>query len=72
MLLAIAEELARFLCGESLMNVKACEDPGCRLMFADCTRKGTRRWCSKDLCGSRGMKVTHQSASEQSDYDSRA
>jgi hypothetical protein len=37
--------LARLLCAEDFSNVRACEKPGCTLIFADHTRGNVRRPC---------------------------
>jgi predicted RNA-binding Zn ribbon-like protein len=39
LLLPIAEALAKLLCEEDFVNVKACEGHGCTLVFADHTRR---------------------------------
>jgi predicted RNA-binding Zn ribbon-like protein len=59
-LLPIAETLAHFVCEEDFANVKACERPGCTLLFADHTRGHRRRWCSMTLCGNRAKQAAHR------------
>lgn len=60
LLLPIAETLARLLCAEDFANVKACEGPGCTLLFADHTRGHVRRWCSMAICGNRAKQAAHR------------
>jgi predicted RNA-binding Zn ribbon-like protein len=60
LLLPIGEALAKFICEEDFSNVKACEGPGCTLMFADHTRGHARRWCSMAICGNRAKQAAHR------------
>lgn len=60
LLLPIGEALARLVCEEDFANVKACEGDDCTLMFADHTRRRTRRWCSMATCGNRAKQATHR------------
>ena len=60
LLLPIGETLARLLCAEDFSHVKACERPGCTLLFADHTRGHVRRWCSMALCGNREKQAAHR------------
>jgi predicted RNA-binding Zn ribbon-like protein len=60
LLLPIGEALAKFVCEEDFSNVKACEGPGCTLMFADHTRGHARRWCSMAICGNRAKQAAHR------------
>lgn len=60
LLLPVAEALARLLSGEDFSYVKACERPGCTLLFADHTRGHVRRWCSMALCGNRMKQAEHR------------
>lgn len=59
-LLPIGEVLARLLSTEDFRYVKACERPGCTLLFADHTRGHVRRWCSMALCGNRVKQAEHR------------
>jgi predicted RNA-binding Zn ribbon-like protein len=56
----IAEALALFVCGEDFSYVKACEGPVCTLLFADHSRRRTRRWCSMAICGNRAKQAAHR------------
>jgi predicted RNA-binding Zn ribbon-like protein len=60
LLLPIGEMIARLLCNEDFSNVRACERPGCSLLFADHTRGHVRRWCSMGLCGNRVKQAAHR------------
>lgn len=60
LLLPIGEVLGRLLASEDFRYVKACERPGCTLMFADHTRGHVRRWCSMALCGNRVKQAEHR------------
>lgn len=60
LLLPIGEALARLLTVEDFSYVKACERPGCTLLFADHTRGHVRRWCSMALCGNRAKQAAHR------------
>jgi predicted RNA-binding Zn ribbon-like protein len=57
LLAPIGEALARFVCEEDFADVKACEGPGCTLMFVDHTRGRARRWCSMAICGNRAKQA---------------
>ena len=61
LLLPIGEALAKLVCQEDFINVKACEGRICTLMFADHTRRRTRRWCSMAACGNRAKQAAHRS-----------
>src|SRR5258707_11952430 len=60
LLLPIGEALAKFVCEEDFLNVKACEGTACTLMFADHTRAHARRWCSMAICGNRAKQAAHR------------
>jgi predicted RNA-binding Zn ribbon-like protein len=60
LLLPIGEALAKFVCAEDSANVKACEGHSCTLVFADRTRRRTRRWCSMAICGNRAKQAAHR------------
>jgi predicted RNA-binding Zn ribbon-like protein len=60
LLLPIAEILVKLVCDEDFSQVKACEGPGCTLMFADHTRGQARRWCSMAICGNRAKVAAHR------------
>ena len=61
LLIPIGEALARVVVGEDFAQVKACEGHGCTLMFADHTRRHSRRWCSMSVCGNRAKVSAHRS-----------
>lgn len=60
LLLPLGEALARFLSTADFTHVKACERPGCTLLFADRTRGHVRRWCSMAFCGNRMKQAQHR------------
>jgi predicted RNA-binding Zn ribbon-like protein len=60
LLLPIGEALAKLVCEEDFLHVKACEGPACTLLFADHTRGHTRRWCSMAICGNRAKQAAHR------------
>jgi predicted RNA-binding Zn ribbon-like protein len=57
----IGESLAKLVCDESFVDIKACEGPACTLLFADHTRARRRRWCSMAVCGNRAKQAAHRS-----------
>jgi predicted RNA-binding Zn ribbon-like protein len=61
LLLPIGEILAKLVCDENFLHVKACEGPTCTLVFADHTRGHVRRWCSMSICGNRAKQAAHRS-----------
>jgi predicted RNA-binding Zn ribbon-like protein len=61
LLLPIGEAMARLVCEENFVDVKACEGESCTLIFADHTRRRSRRWCSMALCGNRAKQAAHRS-----------
>jgi predicted RNA-binding Zn ribbon-like protein len=61
LLLPIGEALAKFVCEEDFANVKTCEGHTCTLVFADRTRRRSRRWCSMAICGNRAKQAAHRS-----------
>jgi predicted RNA-binding Zn ribbon-like protein len=60
LLLPIGEALARCVCDEDFVNIRACEGQRCTLIFADHTRSGGRRWCSMAMCGNRAKQAAHR------------
>ena len=60
LLLPIGEALAKFVCEEDFVRVKACEGHRCTLVFADHTRTQARRWCSMAVCGNRAKQAAHR------------
>jgi predicted RNA-binding Zn ribbon-like protein len=48
---AFAHQVDDLLTGVRLGRVKACG--GCRYLFLDETKNGSRRWCSMAECGTR-------------------
>jgi predicted RNA-binding Zn ribbon-like protein len=60
LLMPIGEALARCVCEENFINIRACEGHVCTLIFADRTRRRARRWCSMALCGNRAKQAAHR------------
>jgi predicted RNA-binding Zn ribbon-like protein len=60
LLLPIGEALAKFVCEEDFVNVRACEGHSCTLVFADHTRRRARRWCSMAICGNRAKQAAYR------------
>ena len=60
LLLPIGEALARCVCNEDFINIRACEGHSCTLIFADRTRRQGRRWCSMAVCGNRAKQAAHR------------
>src|SRR5215475_11508842 len=60
LLLPIGEAMARFVCDDNFVDVKACEGQSCTLVFADRTRRRARRWCSMAICGNRAKQAAHR------------
>ena len=60
LLLPIGEALARCVCDEDFINIRACEGHSCTLIFADRTRRQGRRWCSMAVCGNRAKQAAHR------------
>jgi len=67
LLIPIGEALARFVCEESLVDVKPCEGAACTLMFVDHTRGRGRRWCSMALCGNRAKQAAYRERAKRVD-----
>jgi predicted RNA-binding Zn ribbon-like protein len=65
LLLPLARSLADLVCTEDFTYVKACEGPGCTLLFVDRTRRRARRWCSMAVCGNRAKQVAHRKRAKQ-------
>ena len=57
---AVLAEVARdaldLAVSDAIARVRNCANPGCRLMFLDTSRPGTRRWCSMNTCGNLAKK----------------
>ncbi len=60
LLLPLAEEIGRFVCGGDFEYAKACEGSTCTLLFVDRTRGRARRWCSMAICGNRAKQAAHR------------
>ncbi|MEX1829106.1 ABATE domain-containing protein [Luteibacter sp. CQ10] len=60
LLIPVARSMADLVVAENFVDVKACEGPGCTLLFADHTRARVRRWCSMAVCGNRAKQAAHR------------
>jgi hypothetical protein len=49
----VVVELLRSSSNPEWKRVKACPGPGCRWVFVDRSRNGSRRWCQMSECGNR-------------------
>jgi predicted RNA-binding Zn ribbon-like protein len=65
LLLPLARSLADLVCTEDFTDVKACEGPGCTLLFVDRTRGRARKWCSMAICGNRAKQAAHRKRAQQ-------
>jgi predicted RNA-binding Zn ribbon-like protein len=54
----IARDALELVTSEAITRVRDCANPGCRAMFLDSSRPGTRRWCSMNTCGNQAKKTT--------------
>lgn len=59
----LVHSAATLLAGADRKRVRRCD--GCVLHFYDSSKKGTRRWCSMQLCGNR-LKVAAYAARQRS------
>jgi predicted RNA-binding Zn ribbon-like protein len=55
----VADAAAELLSSPLLGRVRKCASQACVLYFADTSRRGTRRWCSMQVCGNREKAATH-------------
>jgi predicted RNA-binding Zn ribbon-like protein len=53
----IADAMAAFLTDTAAYRVRKC--PSCAVHFWDTSKKGTRRWCSMNLCGNRSKVAAY-------------
>lgn len=49
----IAWDAAQLATSDRLQKLRECASPNCGWLFLDESRRGNRRWCSMDDCGSR-------------------
>lgn len=49
----VIESAASLLTSDDLDRVRECGAEDCNWLFLDCSRAGTRRWCSMSSCGNR-------------------
>lgn len=49
----VAMGLAKLIVSDSLGRFRECEGDGCRKVFIDVSKNGSRRYCSSQTCGNR-------------------
>lgn len=54
----LAEDIAMLLTGVAADRIRKCE--GCPVHFLDVSKKGSRRWCSMNLCGNKVKVAAYQ------------
>ena len=57
----IVEDVADLLANGDTSRIRKCVCPACVLHFYDTSKKGTRRWCSMNLCGNRAKVAAYAS-----------
>lgn len=57
-LATIARDAITLLSTPSRLQIKACAQEDCQMLFLDSSRSSRRRWCSMDRCGSRAKGET--------------
>jgi predicted RNA-binding Zn ribbon-like protein len=57
----IVADVADLLAHGDASRIRKCGDPECVLHFYDISKKGTRRWCSMNLCGNRSKVAAYAS-----------
>ncbi|WP_210165292.1 CGNR zinc finger domain-containing protein [Beijerinckia mobilis] len=60
-LASIARDAIELIGGPQRGQIKACEQPDCRMLFLDTSQSSRRRWCSMDRCGSRAKGAAFRS-----------
>ncbi len=56
----VARSAGELLASDGLDRIGQCaDDRGCRYLFLDTSRNGSRRWCSMDACGNRAKARRH-------------
>ena len=60
MLGPIVKAAADLLVCDQLSRVRQCHGPGCRWLFLDESRNGSRRWCDMTVCGNRVKVGRHR------------
>ena len=69
LLAPLAHSTATFFANVDRARVRKCDQ--CVLHFHDTSKKGTRRWCSMQLCGNR-IKVAAYAARQRKNWNSHA
>ncbi|MHC4705283.1 MAG: CGNR zinc finger domain-containing protein [Planctomycetota bacterium] len=55
----VVESAAALLTSDEIDRVHECDAEDCNWLFLDCSRSGTRRWCSMSSCGNRAKARRH-------------
>jgi len=61
----LARDALELASSPALSQLKNCANPGCRTLFLDSSRPGTRRWCSMGTCGNQAKKHTYTAKRQQ-------
>ena len=62
----VTRSAGELLASDRLDRVGQCaDDRGCRYLFFDTSRNGSRRWCSMDACGNRAKARRHYKLHEK-------
>lgn len=61
----IAHEAADLLAGTDFTRVRKCES--CVVHFLDTSKKGSRRWCSMNICGNKLKVAAYQQRKREAD-----
>lgn len=62
----LARDTIELVSGPELARVRACAEPGCRMLFLDNSRGARRRWCSMARCGNRAKARGHAARRRES------
>jgi predicted RNA-binding Zn ribbon-like protein len=64
---AVARDAINLFTGPQAKLIRACDEPGCRMLYVDSSPGGRRRWCSMTRCGSRAKVETYRKRHEVQD-----
>lgn len=56
----IAAATAELLSGVEPSRIRKCESEACVVHFYDTSKKGSRRWCSMNICGNKSKVAAYQ------------
>lgn len=63
----IAVATADLLCEREPSRIRKCDSGSCVLHFYDTSKKGSRRWCSMNICGNRLKVAAYQGRQRRGD-----